>query len=129
MAKENIARIISYDVRLNTRSESQALIRGAKVSGWKHIYITAPPFHQLRAFITAVSVALKEYPGLAIYNRVGKTMDWGEEIRHSQGESVGTRIGHIQKELKRIDYYHERGHLAPLDEVLKYLEKRDKINF
>lgn len=117
------AEIINKGV--NTFTEAQALVRYAKSRGWKYIYIVAAPFHQLRAFISVVSVLLREYPSLRIYNAVGTHLDWFEEARHSQGTLKGRRIKLIKTELKRIYKYHLKGDLVSPEEVLAYLEWRD----
>lgn len=117
------ARIIEESV--NTLTEAQVLVRYARSLGWKRIYITAAPFHQLRAFITIVSVALREYPELAIYNAVGTHLDWFEEAHHSQGTLRNIRTELIKTELERIERYHKKGDLVSPEEILAYLEWRD----
>lgn len=112
---------------INTLTEAQTLVRYAQSQRWKRIYITAAPFHQLRAFITVVSVALREYPELAIYNAVGTHLDWFEETRHSQGTLRAKRIELIKTEMERIEKYHKKGDLVSPEEIFAYLEWRDKI--
>lgn len=56
---------------LNTLIEAEALIRFAKSKSYSSIYIVAAPFQQLRAFMTSVTVALREYPIVKLYSEVG----------------------------------------------------------
>ena len=56
---------------LNTFSEAQAFVRYARDHMFIDVCIVAPPFHMPRAFMSAISVAVREYPELAIYNKSG----------------------------------------------------------
>jgi hypothetical protein len=113
---------------LHTFSEALALVRHAKECGWKSLIIVAPPFHQLRAFISVVSAIRKlGVTDLRVYNQVGTTLPWHEESRHSQGTLKATRLGLVLTELARVYRYHEKGDLVSVSEVLDYLEWRDKV--
>ncbi len=111
---------------LNTLIESEALIRFSKQQRYGSIFVVAPPFHQLRAFMTAVTVSIREYPELLIYSYPGATMPWQEEVVHSQGTLIAKRLELIQKELERIEKYQEKGDLASFEQVLNYLNGREK---
>ena len=117
---------ISYDVEsgLNTLIESQSLIRYLKLKNYSSIFIVAAPFQQLRAFMTAVTVAIKDYPELLIYSYPGEAMPWQDKVHHSQGNLIATRQQLIKKELERIKRYQKKGDLASFGQVLGYLEKR-----
>ncbi len=110
---------------LNTLIESEALIRFAKQHGYRSLFIVAPPFQQLRAFMTAVTVTLREYPELLIFSYPGEAMPWQEEVVHSQGTLKAKRRDLIQEELERIEKYQEKGDLALFEQVLSYLNKRE----
>ena len=110
---------------LNTLIESEALIRFAKQHGYRSLFVVAPPFHQLRAFMTAVTVALREYPELLIYSYPSVAMPWQEEVVHSQGILKAKRRDLIQEELERIEKYQGKGDLALFEQVLNYLNKRE----
>ncbi len=123
----DIPTVESFDVRgpANTLTELTAMVNYIKEKGWKKIIITATPFHQLRAFITVVSVLLKEYPELKVYNQVGCPLDWNEPMKHSQNEPSAKRSDVIAKEIRRIHTYHEKGDLVDAETVLAYLDWRD----
>lgn len=112
---------------LNTLIESEALIRFAKQHGYRSLFIVAPPFQQLRAFMTAVTVTLREYPELLIYSYPGEAMPWQEEVVHSQGTLKAKRRDLIQEELERIEKYQGKGDLALFKQVLSYLKKREAV--
>ena len=76
--------------------------------------------------MTAVTLALREYPELYLYSLPGKPLPWQEEVTHSQGEVLGTRAELIAGEMNRIKTYYAKGDLASVDEVLEYLNRRDR---
>lgn len=110
---------------LNTLIESQALIRFAKKCAFNSLIVVSPPFHQLRAFMTAVTVVLQEYPDLAIYSCPGKPLPWLESVIHSQGILKAPRRQLIQEELARIRTYQDKNDLAKCEDVIDYLAHRD----
>jgi hypothetical protein len=110
---------------LNTLIESEALVQFAKQRGYHSLFVVAPPFHQLRALMTAVTVTLREYPELLIYSYPGIAMPWQEEVVHSQGTLKAKRRDLIQEELERIEKYQDKGDLALFEQVLTYLNKRE----
>ncbi len=109
---------------LHTLIEAEALVRFAKSRGYRSLYVVAPPFHQPRAFMTAVTVALREYPDLQLYSFPGEALPWQTEVVHSQGKTRGARSELIHDELERIRKYHEMGDLASVEAVLNYLNNR-----
>ena len=112
---------------LNTLIESEAIIRFARQHSYHSLFVVAPPFQQLRAFMTAVTVALREYPELLIYSYPGVAMSWQEEVIHSQGTLKAKRRDLIQEELERIEKYQSKGDLASSEQVLSYLNKRETV--
>ncbi len=109
---------------LHTLIEAEALVRFAKLRGYRSLYVVAPPFHQPRAFMTAVTVARREYPDLQLYSQPGAALPWGAEVVHSQGQTRGVRSELIGGELERIRKYHAQGDLASVEDVLEYLNRR-----
>ena len=117
---------LPYDQGLNTLSESEVLVRYAKIFHWDTIIAVAPMFHQQRAFLTLISVAMREYPELKVYSRPGVVEDWNREARHSQGEVSGPRWELLFGEWERMEIYYQQGNLVSPNEALEYLEERDK---
>jgi hypothetical protein len=111
---------------LHTLIEAKTLVNHARTCGINRLFIIAPPFHQLRAFITTVSVLLQDFSELRVYNRVGKSLPWNETVVHSQGTLQCQRSELIQSELDRIERYRQKGDLAPEKEILNYLKWRDR---
>ena len=121
------------DVRLNvlnhnTLTEAEAVIRFAKQSNLKSMIVSAAPFHQIRAFMTTVRVALAEYPELKIYSIPGVALSWNECVSHSQGLLTAKRSDLIAGEFARIEKYYQKGDLISFNQVLDYLDARDRSN-
>jgi hypothetical protein len=117
--------IIKETSMLNTLTESKAIIRFAKQHSYRSLFVVAPPFHQLRAFMTAVTLALSEYPEFLIYSFPSIEMSWQEEVIHSQGTLVAKRRDLIHEEFRRIKKYYSKGDLASTRQVLGYIDKRE----
>jgi hypothetical protein len=111
---------------LNTLTEAEALVRYAVSNGMTRIFVVATPFHQLRAFITTVSVVSREFPALRVYNRVGTALPWNQTVLHSQGVLQCTRSELIHTEMARIERYRREGNLVSQDQVFSYLQWRDR---
>ncbi len=109
----------------NTLTESQALVKYAKENKQSRIYVVAPPFHQLRAFVTTASEAIKENNSLSIFSYIGDLpIDdeyWNTEVVHSQGVLKNTRAGLMGDELNRIKNY---SNILPPKLILDYIDKR-----
>ncbi len=110
---------------LHTLIESEKVVRFARRRGYQRLIVTSSPFHQERAFMTAVTAALREYPALKIYSYPGAPQPWDEVVTHSQGKLTGTRVEFIAEERKRIEKYTAQGDLAPRSKILEYLRARD----
>jgi uncharacterized SAM-binding protein YcdF (DUF218 family) len=111
---------------LHTLVEAQSLMTYAKQQKFQSVYVTAAPFHQPRAFMTAVTAALRIYPEINIYSQTGIPLPWLEEAVHSQGKTAGTRNQLIAGEMERIEKYQKQGDLASVEQVLAYLNRRDR---
>ena len=92
----------------------------------RSLYVVSSPFHQLRAFMTLVTVALRDYPDLQIFSYTGNSLPWLDKTVHSQGTLSGTRKDIIKAEFERIEKYKQMGDLSSETEILDYLNKRDR---
>jgi len=110
---------------LHTLIESQTLVQFARARRYQSLIIVSAPFHQERAFMTAVTAALWDYPELKLYSRPGRAQRWDEVVTHSQGILQGTRAELIAAEQERIETYIAKGDLASRKAVLAYLRGRD----
>ena len=120
---------LSDTVTINTLIEAEAMVNYAKKNQYKDLYIISSPFHQLRAFMTSVTAALKYYPEIRVYSYNGTSLSWLETVVHSQGKTSGQRKELIKGELDRIRIYQQKGDLASESDILDYLDKREKNHF
>ena len=116
---------VSYDVILHTLSESEAMITKARQQNYQTLLVVAPPFHLPRAFMTAITAALRIYPEIRLYSQPGEALPWLGEAVHSQGNQKALRKDLIEGEEKRIAKYQKRDDLASFADVLQYLNNRD----
>jgi len=110
---------------LHTLIESKALVRFAQARRYRSLVVVSAPFHHERAFMTAVTAALWDYPELKLYSRPGRPQRWDEVVTHSQGTLQGTRAELIAAEQQRIERYTAQGDLATRDRILEYFRRRD----
>ena len=110
---------------LHTRIEALALVDHLKNRPYRRVGVTAAPFHQLRAFITVISVILETGLEVALYSCPGTPQPLLEYASHSQGALSGQRRDLIAKEIQRIATYQARGDIAATRAILNYLEDRD----
>ena len=120
---------LSDSATLNTLIEAEAMIRFAKRNHYGTVYVSAAPFHQPRAFMTAVTAALRYYPQIRIYSYTGSPVAWLDSVSHSQGKTCGPRKELIRGEIERIRKYQKKGDLSSEIDVLNYLNRRDTNNF
>lgn len=120
--------------RVNTLSESMALIRFANENQMDSFYLVAPPFHMLRAFMTAVSVAISYGVKINLFAYPGVPQDLNQIVAHSQGEVRKSRRDIFEtEELPRIKTYSTDKKispilLAPAPVIMEYMKKR-KLKF
>jgi len=110
----------------DTKTEADVLIQYAAEHDWKEFAIIAPPFHQLRCFLSLLgSMKTMGRMDLRVYNWVGASLPWQQTVTHSQGTLKATREELIGYEFKRILTYASKGDLVTVDEALEYLKHRD----
>ncbi|MDJ0781972.1 MAG: hypothetical protein QNJ22_08365 [Desulfosarcinaceae bacterium] len=111
---------------LHTRIEAQALMDHLRTKRYTRVGVTAAPFHQVRAFMTAISVALDARLQVELYSCPATPQPLLAPCRHSQGARSARRRDLIPQELERIATYQDKGDIAATQEVLSYLEARER---
>ena len=111
---------------LNTLTESEAIINYAAQKEYHSLYVVSSPFHQLRAFMTLVTVALRYYTDILIFSYTGISLPWLDRVVHSQGTLSGIRKDLIKAEFDRIAKYQRKGDLSSERAIIEYLNKRDE---
>ena len=110
---------------MHTTNESRALVSFSLRQNLKSLHIAASPLHQLRAFISAVSAALRAAAPLLLFSAPGEAQPWDTVVFHSQGTTQGARGDLLVGELARIEKYRACGDLASNEEIWSYLRTRD----
>ncbi len=113
---------------LNTNTEARGLINFCRQQGIETVCITSPPFHQVRSYISDISILLQEgATGLKLYSRPGEPLNWNENVVHSQGIERGLRKEILEREFEKICRYQKSGNppISSLREVLDYLDRRN----
>ncbi len=124
--KNNIKPVPSTEKEnLHTLIEAQSVVNFLLDHDMQRIIVMAAPFHQLRAFMTLVTVSLKMGINLSIYGQAGKPLSWEQIVTHSQGTLEAPRTALIHTELERIEKYQQKGDLASFSEVKHYLDQRN----
>ncbi len=106
----------------NTRTEMEMVIEYCLKNSIYHIGVSAPPFHQVRSYMHAVS-ALKRANRLdtvKTFSFPGYPLNWFVDVKHSQGTTTGERHSLIDGEIERIFTYAQMGDLMWPSEVLEY---------
>lgn len=126
---EKVILIPFHEPVLHTLSEATVMVQFVRNKGWGAVTIVSPPFHGTRCFLSMVTAVNHLNPkGLCVYNQVGITQPWDEQVVHSQGTTTGTRRDLIIGEIRRIVKYQKEGTpvlLCSADAALEYLEWRD----
>ena len=110
---------------IHTKNEAEFLVQHCRRRGYRVVLVTAPAFHQLRAFATTCSTALCKAQPLWIYGFPANAQGWLETVTHSQGVVTARRVELIDSELERIERYMQKGDIESAATLLRYLELRD----
>lgn len=124
--------VMEYDSRLgniNTMTEIVCYMEYAKQRRIPGAILVAAPFHQLRSFVTAATVALREFPTFNFYSCAGAPLEWNSEALHSQGTTRGYRVSLFRGEVNRIIKYQDPNNkpypLVPIERVIEYMDRRN----
>ncbi|MEK6875330.1 MAG: hypothetical protein AABX30_01465 [Nanoarchaeota archaeon] len=112
---------------LSTNAEAMGLVSFCKKNKIKQVCITAPPFHQIRAYISAVSALIQtNSTNLKFYSKQGASVSWNENVVHSQGIVTGLRREILRGEHDRIYKYNLFGKplISDLEEIIEYMNRR-----
>ncbi len=110
---------------LHTRNESIAYIQTINQLQFLNNLIVSVPFHQIRAFMTMVTIVKELKVNIKLYNCPVINFDWNKTVTHSQDILRKVARELIYDELERIKKYQMKGDLASTEDVLNYLNTRD----
>lgn len=106
----------------NTKSEMDDFLELAAAKHWSMTLAVTQQPHALRAMLGAVkSLADRNLRHFTVVPVWPHLFDWNRECHGSQGVGPYPRLQWIDEEFDRIPRYQEKGDLATLDDLFKYL--------
>lgn len=111
--------IIHEDVSQNTREQAVEIMKLALENKWQKLILVATHEHQYRAYLTFLKEVFFVNRGIILFNAPVRNLKWFE------ANPWGRRIDRLEQEMKRIDAYYNKGHLASIDDVIKYQEWKE----
>ena len=109
---------------INTRIESEAVVKWCQLKQIKNIIVCAPPFHIVRATMTFISVAMDANLDLKVYAANGLVNDWQKISISHQGKNRNTFNEFIGIEIDRILKYTEKGDIKSGTDIWQYFLDR-----
>src|SRR3989338_4045856 len=115
----------------NTLSEADALVHDIANRGGD-LGVIAPPFHLVRAFMTAITALTKSAPEAASSKNIwaikGTDQPPFQTALHSMGVVSGTRVGLEYGEMDRLKRYQAQdfGGKVKAKDVINYMKERDE---
>lgn len=99
----------------DTYQQGQEAMKIIKKNKWHKVILVASHFHQLRAFLTFLKTMETAKLKIQIFNAPVRNLAWFEKTALGQ-----TRFQLFGQELKKINQYFKKGHLAAVKEALAY---------
>jgi hypothetical protein len=112
---------------LNSYTEAVSLVDFLNSRGWESVYVTAPPFHLPRAFLTVISVIVKTKSKIKVYATSTTPLNWQNPVTHYQGVVVDTPLNFVVAEIERVGKYQTKGDLISFDQAFLYLKNRESL--
>ena len=111
--------IIHEDVSQNTREQAVEVMKLALKNNWKKLILVATHEHQYRAYLTFLKEVFLVNSDIVLFNAPVRNLKWFET------NPWGRRIDRLEQEMRRIELYFNKGHLASVDDVIKYQEWKE----
>lgn len=111
--------IIHEDVSQNTREQAVEVMKLSLENNWQKLILVATHEHQYRAYLTFLKEVLALNRDIVLYNAPVRNLKWFDV------NPWGRRIDRLEQEMKRIEEYFKKGHLAGVDETIKYQEWKE----
>lgn len=126
VGRESVLRMpVRINDRLDTQAEASSLIQLAAEIKQEQFYAVAPPFHMLRAYMTAASEVIMQSSPLSLFSYPGAEQPLDERVAHSQGTDFATRREFFGLEVKKIrDIRISYHNILTAKEILDYMAKR-----
>lgn len=117
----------NYDI-IQTKYESDIVIKYAKDFLYKKIIIVAPIYHILRATMTMISSAIEQDSNISINSIINHTLNWKEKYVTHQQRTNDTISNILTMEIDRIFKYMTKGDIKSTQKIWEYLDKVNNID-
>jgi uncharacterized SAM-binding protein YcdF (DUF218 family) len=111
--------IIHENVSQNTREQAVEVMKLALEKNWQKLILVASHEHQYRAYLTFLKEVSVLNRNIVLYNAPVRNLKWFDT------NPWGRRIDRLEQEIKRIEIYFDKGHLAGVVEAIKYQEWKE----
>jgi uncharacterized SAM-binding protein YcdF (DUF218 family) len=116
-------KIILETISQNTHEQAVEVMKIVSKKRWNRITLVASHFHQLRAYLTFLKAMKNLDLKIYIFNAPVRKLSWFNKT------SLGiNRLQLMEKEFEKIDQYKKNGHLATIQEAIKYQEWKERGN-
>jgi uncharacterized SAM-binding protein YcdF (DUF218 family) len=114
--------VIHENVSQNTREQALEVMKLASENNWRKLILVATHEHQYRAYLTFLKELLISNPNIILYNAPARNLKWFDV------NPWGRRIDRLEQEIEKINIYFDKGHLASVEETMKYQEWKELQN-
>ncbi len=104
----------------NTFEQGTEVMKIVVERGWQKIILVASHYHQLRAFLTFLQAMKNAGLKIKIYNSPARDLPWFEKVAGNNRKEL------FEGELKKIEEYSAKGHVASITDALDYQEWKEK---
>lgn len=108
------SRLILEENSINTRDQAIEVLKIAKKRKWKKIILVTSLYHQPRAYLTFAGTMAEMGMRVRIINEPVRQLPWFARTPR------GTRLNILRGEVKKINLYLAKGHLANFKTILEY---------
>lgn len=108
------SRLILEENSINTRDQAIEVMKIAREKKWKKIILVTSIYHQARAYLTFVGTMYETGMLIKIISEPARGLSWFERTPR------GTRLKIIHGEIKKINLYLYKGHVANWKTILEY---------
>ncbi|MBI5147725.1 MAG: YdcF family protein [Parcubacteria group bacterium] len=112
--------LILEENSINTRDQAIEVMKIAKKRKWKKIILVTSLYHQPRAYLTFVGTMVELGMRLRIINDPVRQLPWFRRTPR------GTRLNILRGEVRKINIYLAKGHLASFRTVLEYQKWKEE---
>lgn len=103
----------------NTREQGVEIMKMAQERGWKKIILVASHYHQPRAFLTFLKAMQDADLKICVYNSPARDLLWFTKVVDNNRKEM------FEGELKKIEEYGAKGHVASIRDAFKYQEWKE----